>query len=143
MIGTKRVQEYVDLVRKRRALEGDVDELKEQIARLEPIILQQMSDSGLLSIRTDDATVSIRRDLRAGKSAEVEWPVATAAMQNAGLGELIEERFNASTLSAYVRELERDGQRLPPALDGIITVTEKFSLSVTKRYRGRDNGKTS
>ena len=44
------------------------------------------------------------------------------------LGDYVEETFNTNSLSAYVRELDREGKPLSTALAAVLDVSEVFKL---------------
>lgn len=131
-LNTTAVGRLVELTNKKRALEAEAKEVSREIAEIEEALLEEFGNAGVSSIKTDTATVSMRRELWATcKGGDYER--ACAALKAAGLDEFVQPRFNSSTLSAYFRELDREHIPIPAALEGAIDVAETFKLRVTKR----------
>ncbi len=60
---------------------------------------------------------------------------ACEALREAGLGEMVQPRFNTNTLSAYLRELHENGQPLPKQLVGAIEANRVFKVGVRRGSR--------
>jgi hypothetical protein len=131
-LDTKAVSRLVELVAKKRALEADVKTLSREIAEIEESLLEQFGEAGVSSIRTEGGTVSLSRQLWA-TCKDGDYERACSALRAAGLDEFVQPRFNSNSLSAYFRELDREGRPIPAALEGAIDVAERFQLRVTKR----------
>lgn len=138
------VNEFIELDAKRKALEGDVDKLKEQLAVLEPQIMQRFENAGMQSMKSKSGVVLyIRRELWAG-AAEGAETLLLESLKSIGLGDMVKEKVNTQTLSAYVREVERDqfngaaqtpdvlAKALPPALQAAVAISERYSLRTRK-----------
>ena len=72
-------------------------------------------------------TVYLERKIWA-KCVEGNWPRAVEALKDAGLGDYVETKYNTSTFSAYLRELDRAGQLLPEPLIGAIEPEARLSV---------------
>ena len=59
------------------------------------------------------------------------------ALKMGGLTEFLSENYNTSTLSAFVREQDANGESLPECLTGVLDIGTVTSL------RGRSSGATS
>lgn len=131
-MNTQAVNRLVELTVRKRELEAQAKELAREIQELEESLLEQFGEAGISSVRAEGGTVSLSRQLWA-TCADGDYSRACAALHAAGLDEFVQPRFNSNTLSAYFRELDRDGRPIPKALEGAIDVAERFSLRVTKR----------
>jgi hypothetical protein len=131
-LNTSALARFVELTTRKRELEEQVKDVSRQISEIEELLLEDFSSSGVSSVRTDGGTVSIRRELWAS-CKDGDYGRACAALEAAGLGEFVQPRFNSMTLSGYFRELDRNGDPIPAALEGAIDLTERFSLRLTKR----------
>jgi hypothetical protein len=131
-LDTGAVGRFVEVSREIKDLEDRLKALKSQRDELQEGLLEQFSSAGVSSVRVDGLTVSLRREVWA-TCKESNYERACAALTAAGLSEFVQPRFNAHTLSAYVRELDRDGKPLPKEFDGAIEVSERFSLRATAR----------
>lgn len=113
--------------------EREVKALKAEASELEAELVGQLGDEGVASLKVNNGkrkvNLSLNRQLWA---TNLESPEATAAAcKAAGLGELVSERANTQTLSAYLRDLERAGESMPREFEGVVGTFEKFSISVT------------
>jgi hypothetical protein len=134
-MNSAKLAEFVELNRRRRALEAELDEVKGKLADLQSALLDDFGDAGISSVKAQGATVFIKRELWASP-ADGDYQRASYALINAGLGHFVQPRFNTNTLSAYFRELEKDGQPIPEALKETFNLTEKFSLQIRMTSKG-------
>lgn len=137
------VNSFLDLDQRIRAKEGELDKLKEARADLEAILLDRFEHAGMQSMKAIDGTVVyVRRDLWASAETGQEARLHDRLKQM-GLGDMVREKVNTQTLSAYIRECEAAGlgrqgtvdeilQLLPPDLRGTVRLSERFSLRTKK-----------
>ena len=128
MIGKINLHNFIAATRKKRALEDEIKVIKAKIAKVEEKLLAEMADAGVQRVTADGATVYIQRQLWASKAAGVSDEDAAAALIEAGLEDMVKLKFNSSTVSAYVRELDKNEQALPPELAAVLSIAEKFSV---------------
>lgn len=138
------VNQFIELDEKRKKLEGDVDAIKEELKIIEPQIMERFENAGMQSMKSKSGVVIyVRRDLWAG-AAEGADALLPEVLKTVGLGDMVKERVNTQTLSAYIREAEREHfggvateipkliTVLPEPLQGAVAITEKFSLRTRK-----------
>lgn len=139
------VNEYIELDDQRKGKEAETEKLKERMAELEPQIMERFENAGMQSMKSKQGTVIyIRRDLWAGAKEGAEV-LLLEALKAVGLGDMVKEKVNTQTLSAYIREQEKDqfGANvsakpeeiigvLPEGLREAVNITEKFSLRTRK-----------
>ena len=134
-LDTALVRKYAELTAKKRQLKSQMDEVDSDLVALQETILDQMAQNGVPSLKVDTDegrfTVFTRRELWAG-ALEGDYERACVALKMAGMGDLVEERFNTQRLSAVVREMDATGTPLPESFVGAIKVSEVFKLSVRK-----------
>ena len=123
------VKRLVKLRKEREAAQVKADKLKVQMDELEPQVLGWFSENGFDSIRVNGVTVHIRRELWASVG-EQGVDFLRDALEAAGVDAetIIRERANSQTLSALIREYDRDGRPLPNSLAAAVKVSEKFKL---------------
>ena len=126
-MNTDELKRFVALEERRRALEAEVDTIKAEASELEGRLLPQFEQSGLERVSIDGRTVYVERKLWA-KPKDGDKPAVCKALKRARLGDYVEETFNTNSLSAYVRELDREGRAMPPSLAGVLDVSEIFKL---------------
>lgn len=132
---------YVELNRRKRELEAEVNLLKKQIAPIEAELLDEYAAEGVRSKGTQDgATVYLTRKIWA-RATDLGKPAACAALKRAGLGDYVEEGFNTNSLSAYFRERAKELEEqtgapvaiddvLPSELRDVIALTEDHKLNI-------------
>ena len=91
---------YADLMRRKRALEEELREVKAQISTTQDPLLEHLAEEGIRSIKTEDgSTVYIHRAVYVG-AKESDYDRACNAFVAAGLDRFVLRRFNANTVSA-------------------------------------------
>lgn len=126
-MNTDELKRFVALEERRRQLEAEVDSVKAEAAELEQRLLPQFEQSGMERVFIDGRTVYIERKLWA-RAKDGDKHAVCRALKRCRLGDYVEETFNTNSLSAYVRELDREERPLPPALAAVLEVSEVFKL---------------
>lgn len=133
------VQEFVALEKRRRKLEAELGRIKTDLATTEPMALEWMSSNGIDSCVVEDMTAYVKRELWAKRPDDVSAEELCEGLTAAGLEEFVHPATNMQTLSGYVRELDKDKDdpmeelQLPPELDGLLEVSERFRLRTRKK----------
>lgn len=126
-MNTEELKRFVSLEERRRQLEAEIDTIKAEAAELEGVLLPQFEQGGFEKVSIDGRTVYVERKLWA-KAKDGDKTAVCQALKRARLGDYVEETFNTNSLSAYVRELDREGRPLPPSLREVLEVSEIFKL---------------
>ena len=126
-MNTDELRRYVALEERRRKLEAEIDTIKAEVAELEQRLLPQFEQGGLQRVSIDGRTVYIERKLWA-RAKDGNKAAVCKALKRCHLGDYVEETFNTNSLSAYIRELDREGRPLPPSLAVVLDVSEVFKL---------------
>ena len=122
-------EEYAIQMDERNRLEAELSAVKKRLADLEPDVLKWFEAQGLSSAKLSDGrTIYLRRELWAGRADGVDNEEACSALIASGLTDLVEPHYNVNTLSAYLRELDKNGDPLPPPMQGKIIVREVFKV---------------
>lgn len=114
------------------ALDEKLKAAKRRLAKAEESVLHEFERAGVSSIRMADRTYFLRRDVRASCPSEAR-SVLAERLRRHGLEDLVTETVNGNTLSAWVREQERQGDALPTDIAEIVNVAEIFSVRDRKR----------
>lgn len=123
------VREYAALQNEKGGLKDRLAAIDARLADLEPTVLDWFQRNGVDRVRVDDRTLSLRRELWAGRAEGVDTAAACAALVAAGLPEFAEPRVNTQSLSALLREREKSGEpAVPPELEGVIVANEVFKI---------------
>ena len=132
----ERIRRYAEGITRKRSLEGELNALKEELEPLEAAILEDFAADGIDSIRLSvNQLVYLQRQLWA-HAVDGNYPRAVRALRRAGLKDLVDQRFNVNTLSAWCRERDAAGQALPKTFTGAIEVAQVFQI----RVKGGSNG---
>lgn len=131
-IASDNLLEFVELAKERRELEARLKAVKARQEKLETPLLDSFAKNETQNVRVAGITVYVHRQLWANPR-DGDYDRAVQAMRKSGLGDLIQERFNTNTLSAYFRELDAQGEAATPAMEDAFVVNEVFSLRTRTR----------
>lgn len=126
------VREYTKLNRRKRELEAELDAVKEQKAKVEERLLEEFSLDNVDRITLDGHTVYLHRQVWAALEEGATKEDVIEGFRAAGLEHFVSETYSHQTVSAWLRELEREGEELPEELDGLLGTSEKFSVRVRR-----------
>lgn len=121
------IREVVRLTAEAKDLEAQLKRKKEELQRAKWRALDWIERNESPSMSVGDKTVYLKRELWASVPAGMDLRAAFTA---AGIGHLVKDGVNVNQLSAHVRQLDANGEKLPPALAALVTVTEKFDVIV-------------
>ena len=102
-IDTTKIKELQALDSQKRQLEKDLDEVKLRREELEKNLLEQFAEAGIDSITVDGKKVYLKRDTWTS-ALEGDRAKACTFLKEHGLDFYVNETFNATSISAYVRE---------------------------------------
>jgi hypothetical protein len=126
-MNSEQLKRFVALEERRKELEGEIDRIKAEAAELESALMPQFEQEGVERISIDGRTVFIERRLWAS-AKNGDKQALCKALKRAHLSEFVQETFNSQSLSALVREWDRDGRPMPPSLREVLEVSEVFKL---------------
>lgn len=137
-VDAAKAQDYITVYDHIQTLEKQVKKAKEKLAEIEKELLPQFKDSGMDKGTFNGVTVWLDRKIWASSGGNV--PGMIEALQSAGVDELVSETVNATRLTSWVREHDPDNaldpdsirQKLPPEVQEVINISEKFQLRVTR-----------
>ena len=138
------VRRFAELDQKRLKLKRESDAVKKEVDALEQLILEDlaqdptgwsMNRDGMPQMRVNIGPdhqpnlvlVHLFRQVWA-KCVDEDWTRATAAMEDAGLGEYVEHKYDSKVFSKYLRELDKEGKPLPEPLIGAVEADVRLSL---------------
>ncbi len=130
-MNTEELKRFIALDDRRRQLETEIDKVKAEVAELEQLLLPAFERDGVERVSIDGKTVYLERKLWA-KAKDGDKAAVCKALKRTHLGDYVEETFNTNSLSAYVRELDREGRPLPPSLGEVLEVSEVFKLKTRR-----------
>jgi len=113
-------------MKEEKGLKAELKIIGEAKSKLQEIILKHFEKNGIQNIKQNGATVYLKKDIWAGREEGVTNEEAAQALQDAGLSEYV--GLATQSLSAYLRELVREGEQIPEKLRGKIKITETFKI---------------
>lgn len=117
---------YGALVAEKRELEEKLRTAKEQLAQLEPLLIDEMRSNQMDKLHIDGQVLFMHRILVTKPSKDRDD--VCAALRSDNLEDLLSNSYNANKLSAWVRETLAGGEQLPPALSKAVQVEEIVSI---------------
>lgn len=126
---------FVDLVETKKLLEAQVKDIDKELKPLEESLLEHFIEMGQQSTKVNGRTVYLHRQWWTGPikdaNGDSDYDTSTRALIAAGLGRMVQTRFNSQTVSAWVRELPTDELGvpiLPPEVEGKLLVQKTVAL---------------
>lgn len=134
-------RKYAQLLEDKRLLEEGVRAKGEELRRLEESLISELQDNEMDSLPLNlpsgkKMTLYIHRQKWA-KARGGDRDAVVSALRAEGLTEFVSENYNTNTLSAYVREQDKNGETIPMGL------TEVLEIATVESLRGRSSGSTS
>ncbi len=122
-------QVFADLVQEKRQLQQRLNNLNKTITTREALLSEEFVKAGVQNIKINSGVlVYLRRELW----ASVDDGIQMAVFKKSEWGWMVKETVNRQTLSAEVKELEKDDEMMPilPEALSFIKVTESFKIGV-------------
>lgn len=127
------LQKFIETSKLKKELEARLKDATSDLKEYEEHMLEYFEEMGVESISSGDTTVYLHRQLWA-RAKDGNKEAVIAALKGTELEDMVQETFNTNTLSAWVRECERDGRAIPDALKDSLSIVEDFSVrAVAKR----------
>lgn len=132
-IGRDQLIEYRDTCKKAKKAKKDMDEANAKRDKMQPEILEIMEEIGQNNVKVGGSLVYLHRQLwanaKVNERGERDYETSCEALRDAGLGELVAERFNVQSVSSVIRELDKNDDVPEELYDGL-HITEKISARV-------------
>lgn len=98
------LKKYIDVERKKRRLESELQEVKAELQEIAEQVLDLFETTGLQNIKLDDGvTIALRTDIRARIPAD-KREEAYEEFKRRGFDGLVKETIHPKTLESWVRE---------------------------------------
>lgn len=120
---------YIDLANEKAELEAKLASVKKKLEDAEQEVLTFFEETGMERISAGGRTIYIRRELNAAKADDSVTPEQIGeALAAAGLDIYYPHRVNWQSLSAFLREREKEGQGIPAELASVVRLSERFKI---------------
>jgi len=127
--GMAAVREWADGEVEKRELEARLRRVKARQRERENSVLEYLASEGIDLVSIDAGTIYHTSTVWASIVGDPD--AAHAALRAEGLGELVKERVNTQTLSAWVRELGVDA--IPPSLEPHLKISTRHAARLRRR----------
>lgn len=131
----KKMQEYVELGKKKAEIDAELKLVKEAMSELEPQIMEYMTQNSMQKITIQDRTLYIRKQFRASYKGTEESGILAAVF---GLGDAFTTTIHPQRAAAIVRErleeaaiADREEQERKQ-LEKVFTIYEDFRVGMTR-----------
>ena len=122
---------YASVIATKRRLEDELRAAKDEIASLEESVRNMLQENQVdrlpVTVGTEKVTLYLHRQLWAKPKGGDKMNLMSV-LKRCGLSDLVQEQYNTSSLSAYVRERLANGQKLQPTLTEAMTLDEVVSV---------------
>lgn len=125
---TDKIRAYVRLRTLQHTAEAEAEDYKKQANDLQDELLEQFAEEGVRKISVDGVTTYLHRVLWAKVEEGASREQVVEGLKACGFGQFVSETYNTQTVSAWLRDLEREKEPLPEELQGVLTGTEVFTL---------------
>ena len=123
---TDAVKEWLRVERIKRDLDTELKKTRTELVSLEAQALEYLGEEGITSLRINGSTVYLSTSTYA--SLNDDKAAAMNALKAAGVGDLVRESVNASSLAAWARELRETEEGIPAVLEPHVKVSEVTKL---------------
>jgi len=118
------------LTAQKRDLEAQLRIVEQGLASATAKALEFFRQEGTQSVTVEGYTVFLKRELWA---KIIDPALAMAALDKVGWGEYVAPKTSSQSLSARLRELDKDGVPLPSEFEGAIAVSEVYKINARKK----------
>ena len=130
---TEKVQMFLNLTERQKALEEEVEAVKREKGALERELIDEFARDGIQSLNVNGSTVYLYHKTTARAKDNDKERLIKALLQ-AGLEQYVDStpRYNTQSVEAYIREHIEGGQELPALLAAAVEVTDLFFIRSRK-----------
>lgn len=118
------------LTAEKRELESRIDIIETRLKAAHAGALLWFENNAIQSTTVEGYTVFLKRELWA---KIIDPDAAMAALKAVGWDDYVQPKISTQSLSARLRELDKDGVPLPLEFDGAIGVSEVYKINARKK----------
>lgn len=124
------LEEFLTQTDQVSVLETALAELKRSRGRTEEHLRTEFTQVGVSSLKSTDGRVVYLARMVWARAKNGDKLAVTAALRSVGAADLVTETFNTNSLSAYVREFDKNDEEIPAELLEVIDIAETYQLKV-------------
>lgn len=130
---------YGVLTDRKKMIESELDDVKSKMATIQEAIAEKMlTENPRIRVKVGEKadgspvfkTVHVKTEIWAGHNGDEHGLIE--AMKEAGLADMVKEKFNVQTLSGYVRGLDPDKKMTPEELLEAVPVPMQKYMKISK-----------
>lgn len=125
---------FAELDQAKDEMEAKLKDIKKELETMSDALVNQFMDQQIQKISIKGG-VTLRLDCKIWpkKKDGVSTPEVVNAIKAAGMPELlVKENYQTQSLAAYLRELDKSGESLPPELSAVIEPNPVYKIIATK-----------
>jgi len=132
-----KIREFIKLKTRKKNLNVELRMIEQDLGELETHIFEKFIADGVSGMTVDGKPVFLKKQIYVsparfdGDDTDTAYARTCKTLKDVGLGELVSPRYNANTLSAYVREQLNDGGELPEELKKVLKISERHAVGVS------------
>lgn len=126
------LSDFVELEKKRRDLEAELDDCKKQIAKLQEPLTEHFAASNMQNCKAGGLTVFLKTTKYVNKRSDVETAEICAVLESLGLGYMVSEGYSASSLKSRVNEYLENDEPVPDPLASLLKIGEVTKLATRR-----------
>ena len=124
------IRRFVRLSEERARMKARLKSVEEDLADIHGDLMRFFERAGIQNLSAGGFTAFVERKVFAGFVNSREELIK--GLKRARLGDYVRENYNDSQLSAYVRELDANGRKMPKSLIGKLKITEVFKVKARR-----------
>ena len=124
--------EFVELENKRRELNDQLDIILERTKVIQPQLIDMFADTGIKNARVGKLTVFIKMNKWCSKKSEVSTEEVCKVLKECGLGYMVTDGYNPSSLKAKMTEYDVAEVEPPASLAAVLNRGETPQLATRK-----------
>lgn len=122
------IERYARLENQRAELKDELAAVEAKLDELRQGVLDYMQNHSLDKITSAGRTLYLRREIWAGRPEDVTPEALTRALSDMGLDDFHADAPKMQALSAWLRELDKSGEKMPEGLTPYLVANEVYKI---------------
>lgn len=128
MTNINTIERYAKLENQRSELKDELTAVEAKLDELRQGVLDYMQSHSLDKITSAGRTLYLRRELWAGRPENVTPEDLSRALSDLGLDDFHADAPKMQALSAWLRELDKSGEKMPEGLTPYLVANEVYKI---------------
>ena len=129
---TELVHNYIKLTKEKRQTETFLNAIKKNLAAMQEQVIDYFINEGIQNLATKEGTAYLSQDIHASLVADDngEYDGAHQALTDANLGYLVKAGVNTKSLTAYIRQQQKNEEPIPENIVPFLSIFEQNRIGV-------------